>query len=391
MKALFLLPVLLFSGCTAMLSPMTYNGMEYSYDNNYPTTEYRQPNSPYTQPDVQYPPIESEYNVPQNANNYEFQRFLSYLSTQTRGREREKALRLFVQHSSITCRQAASILRLSPLERERLSLLRILAPAIKDMRNAYEILMLFPEEQRQAQRILEINGPLPQRPIYPPQPNYNPYSEYTGAMASYDFDRFLREISNEDFSNGKERLLNNAVRRNRFTCQQVALILRTNDFDSDRNKQLRIVAPYIVDPQNAHIILNAYEFATYRNDAQRILEDVTRPRTSPNIERPFLNPRLQFPMADNEFSELVRSIENATFDSDKSNVIKAAVRYNYFTCDQVAKILSFISFDNERLKQFRLLAPRITNPQNSYTIFSAFSFTSSRDEAKRILEEVQQR
>lgn len=389
MKIYYFLSAFLFSGCTAMMSPLAYGSMEYSYNNAYPATEYSPSEQAYNYSAPQYPPTDYEYRAQQGSNNYEFQRFLSYLSTQTRGRDREKTLRLFVRHSSLTCQQAASILRLTPLEKERLNLLRILAPAIEDMRNAHEILVFFPEKRRQAQRILEFNGPLPQRPVYRPQPGYDHRPQYPGAMSPYDFDRFLKSISDEDFSNRKERLLQNAVRHNRFTCQQVALILRTNDFDSNRNKQLRIVAPAIVDPQNSHLILNAYEFSSGRNDAQRILEDAHRPRTSENIARPFLNPRLQFPMDDNDFAAFARSLEEATFDSDKVNLIKSAIQHNFFTCEQVGKILSFFSFDSERIKQFRLLAPRITNPQNSFTLFSAFTFSSSRDEAKRILEEAQ--
>lgn len=330
-----------------------------------------------------------EYHEPDGTTSQDFQRFLAYLSTQTRGRERERTLRLFVQHTSITCRQAVSILHITPLEKERLSLLRILAPSIEDMHNAYEILAHFSSKRHQAQRILEINGPLSRRPVYRPQPDYPHYSPYRGTMSPYDFDRFLQDIANESFNNGKERLLQHAVRHNRFTCQQVALILRTNDFDSHRNAQLRILAPYIADPQNAHIILNAYEFSSHRNDARRILENATRPHTHPHPYRPFIDSRLQYPMNDDDFAELVRSFEKATFGSDKENIIKTAVRHNYFTCAQVAKILSFFSFDNDRVKQFRLLAPRIVDPQNNHTLFSAFSFTSSRDEAKQILEEAQ--
>lgn len=257
MKIYYLLSVFLFSGCTAMMSPWAYGGMEYSYNNAYPATEYSPSEQAYNYSAPQYPPTDYEYRAQQGSNNYEFQRFLSYLSTQTRGRDREKTLRLFVRHSSLTCQQAASILRLTPLEKERLDLLRILAPAI-------------------------------------------------------------------------------------------------------------------VDPQNSHLILNAYEFSSGRNDAQRILEDAHRPRTSENIARPFLNPRLQFPMDDNDFAAFARSLEEATFDSDKVNLIKSAIQHNFFTCEQVGKILSFLLF-RQRAHQ-AIPPPRAPHHQSSKQLHPLLGF-----------------
>ena len=92
-----------------------------------------------------------------------------------------------------------------------------------------------------------------------------------------------------------------------------------------------------------------------------------------------------FAMPDNDFELLTEQIEDTSFNADKLSIVDLAAQHNTFTCDQVAEIIGYLSFDSDQLEALDILAPRIEDPKRTFVILKAFSFQSSREQAEAIL------
>ncbi|RRD78404.1 DUF4476 domain-containing protein [Alloprevotella sp. OH1205_COT-284] len=87
------------------------------------------------------------------------------------------------------------------------------------------------------------------------------------------FSELLNAVKKESFSDERLRILKSAVKEMTFSAAEVAEILKTENFDSDRIKLLRFLAPSIVDYRQSHEILSAFTFSTSREEAESILEN----------------------------------------------------------------------------------------------------------------------
>ncbi len=107
----------------------------------------------------------------------------------------------------------------------------------------------------------------------------------------------------------------------------------------------------------------------------------------PDMERPYPGYRNRiYPLSDDEFSIVYKRMKEATFDDNKMALIDVAVLGCYFTCAQCAKLINMFSFSDKQLRALKMMAPRIVDPQNGYTIYQVFKFSSDKDEAARILQ-----
>lgn len=111
--------------------------------------------------------------------------------------------------------------------------------------------------------------PMPLQPDYPPT-RYDPmYMDEV--MSDPDFDTFYRYVRGESFDDDRIKLLTVGCLSNYFTCSQCLRMMNIYNFDSDRMKVLRIMAPHIVDPHNATILISRFTFDSDRRAAARLL------------------------------------------------------------------------------------------------------------------------
>ncbi len=96
-------------------------------------------------------------------------------------------------------------------------------------------------------------------------------------------------------------------------------------------------------------------------------------------------PALALAMAPPAYQNLRRQVKRTSFSSAKLDVIKLAAGGNTFTCAQVRGLLGALSFSSGKIKALRVLSPRIEDPQNSFTIVNAFTFSSDKKKATKIL------
>ena len=89
-------------------------------------------------------------------------------------------------------------------------------------------------------------------------------------------------------------------------------------------------------------------------------------------------------MREKDFKMMCEIVEDASFNKKKIGVIKVACISSYFNNEQCVKLLSMISFENDRLEALRVLVPRVID-LNSKEVLKQFSFSSSKQEVMKIL------
>lgn len=134
-------------------------------------------------------------------------------------------------------------------------------------------------------------------------------------------------------------------------------------------------------------IRDAYEAL---NDLRDVLADAPsardynpRPAPSPYPAPP--PPPAYQPIADAQLQSILRSMSREPFADDKINVLQSAVGNNYFLVGQVQQVLSQFQFSKDKLEVVRGMWTRVLDRQNGFQLYNAFSFSSDKEELKRIM------
>ena len=90
-------------------------------------------------------------------------------------------------------------------------------------------------------------------------------------------------------------------------------------------------------------------------------------------------------MRDKDFNMMVDIVKKASFEDKKIDVIRVACIGSYFSSEQCARLLSLLSFDDNKVEALEVIAPRLVESDNAEDILKKFSFSSSRDKAIGIL------
>ena len=91
-------------------------------------------------------------------------------------------------------------------------------------------------------------------------------------------------------------------------------------------------------------------------------------------------------MRDKDFDMMVGIVKKASFDDKKIDVMRVACIGSYFSSRQCARLLSLLSFDDNKVKALEVIAPRLVDMNNADDIVKKFSFSSSKDKAVSILQ-----
>ncbi|MGK0360638.1 MAG: hypothetical protein ACI9U2_002951 [Bradymonadia bacterium] len=85
------------------------------------------------------------------------------------------------------------------------------------------------------------------------------------------------------------------------------------------------------------------------------------------------------PMTPRAFSALIRSLKQASFSSDKINVVKAAAVGNHFTIAQLGQLVDASTHSSDKVKTAEIIAPKIVDKQNAFQLGAHFTFSSDKD------------
>ena len=84
-------------------------------------------------------------------------------------------------------------------------------------------------------------------------------------------------------------------------------------------------------------------------------------------------------------SALVGAIQSESFSSGQLRVLGDAAQGHCFRVAQVAEVLPLFSFEEDKLKALEMMAAGLIDRQNSFRIYSLFTFEGSKERARRIL------
>ncbi len=96
-------------------------------------------------------------------------------------------------------------------------------------------------------------------------------------------------------------------------------------------------------------------------------------------------------LTDEQFDTFCKMTKNASFASDKWNMINFACSLSSFTSKQCAQLMSIFTFDDEKLKVLNTLSGKLVDVLEAFSIYEQFTFDRQRSDAAKVLKEVQQR
>ncbi len=92
------------------------------------------------------------------------------------------------------------------------------------------------------------------------------------------------------------------------------------------------------------------------------------------------------PMPEEKFVQLIDMLKKAPFESDRMDIVRTAARDNFFTSEQVKRIMETFQFDENRIKAAKILYPRVVDRENFFVVYSALTHSSSREELRKWIE-----
>ena len=90
-------------------------------------------------------------------------------------------------------------------------------------------------------------------------------------------------------------------------------------------------------------------------------------------------------MSDAEFDSFYRKVKAESFSDDQREMIRVLSKSKRLTCRQCAQLLTFFSFEDEKIAAFRWFAPHLVDKENYREIQKQFDFSFNRDEVKKVL------
>ncbi|MBL1153485.1 MAG: DUF4476 domain-containing protein [Ignavibacteriae bacterium] len=94
---------------------------------------------------------------------------------------------------------------------------------------------------------------------------------------------------------------------------------------------------------------------------------------------------LPLPISRSDFNGLIESVKNEGFDSDKLSVISIASDYHYFLVEQVLDLMDLFVMSDSKLEVIKMTYPNIIDKNNNFRLISAFTFSTDKDEVKKII------
>ena len=128
-------------------------------------------------------------------------------------------------------------------------------------------------------RIIEPNSQTSnvQQPQHPTPPLYDGRCDPDGRMDygycldDASFSKLYNKVKKASFDDNKFDLIEVASLGCYYSCNQVARIMKIFPFDDEQLKALRMMAPHIVDPQNAIVIYQLFSFDSEKQKVGEIL------------------------------------------------------------------------------------------------------------------------
>lgn len=126
--------------------------------------------------------------------------------------------------------------------------------------------------------------------------------------------------------------------------------------------------------------------ATGLNVNINISESATIPEPTRATRRSEPDPQpARTPMSNADFDRLLNSVREESFSDDQLRIIRLSARNSYFSVDQIIRMINVLTFSDDQLESLRIMYDRVTDPENGHSIINAFTYSSDKAEAERII------
>jgi hypothetical protein len=90
-------------------------------------------------------------------------------------------------------------------------------------------------------------------------------------------------------------------------------------------------------------------------------------------------------MKKDDFKDLKSTINNMNFESTNLDLVKTAIDNNYFTSEQVRELLTYFTYEDNRLIVAKYAYKKVCDQKNFFKVYDAFNFESSVSELKNYI------
>lgn len=86
-------------------------------------------------------------------------------------------------------------------------------------------------------------------------------------------------------------------------------------------------------------------------------------------------------MDEGKFASLVKAVQASAFGDDKVGAVRTAAAGNWFTIDQVGRLVDLASFGDDKVAIVSACRAKVVDPENAFQLGTHFSFSSDREKA----------
>jgi hypothetical protein len=130
----------------------------------------------------------------------------------------------------------------------------------------------YPTVPRRPMMPQELPPPPPPAPEPAPPPRERESRRRARPMEDEAFRALVGAVQNERYSEGQLTVIQQAATRNSFSVGQVKGLINLVAFSATKLRTLELVAPRLVDPENAFAIYDAFTFSADKEQARAILQ-----------------------------------------------------------------------------------------------------------------------
>ena len=91
-------------------------------------------------------------------------------------------------------------------------------------------------------------------------------------------------------------------------------------------------------------------------------------------------------MPEEDYRQLVNSINNESFEENKLSVLSSSAKYNYFSVDQIIGLMDLSAFSTWKLRTLEITYPFVVDKNNSFKIINALTFSEDKEKARKIMD-----
>lgn len=213
---------------------------------------------------------------------------------------------------------------------------------------------------------------------YPDAYSYKGPSRCGNPLPEPDFMRLARKYAFNDNEQNRMILFTQIVQDNCMTVAQVMKLASLLNIENNRLTFLRAAMPNIYDIGNlsfgSQLFSHIPNKAAY-NDMIGLNQNI--PPTPPPCE-----------VTREEFSDMMQSLKKESFNSTKLTLAKGIIKSgNCFTTNQVRDIVNEFSFESGKMEIAKFAWDYTLDQQNYYKVADAFTFSSSKEELMKFIEE----